>query len=175
MHNFRTFVSYILLVLLILRRCGVWGNISVWKSVLQVKILKSTALRFTSVFFLHRHIVTFQIVTAASMKMAAFWDKPSYSLVELGRCLRGAYCLHHHRPDDGGSKHLWNVGLLLRDYTAQYLKMLSYLIFCSRQETFLLDIKATVCLQTKVSADAMSLFSSANTEIVQNCNFFTKN
>jgi hypothetical protein len=25
-----------------------------------------------------------------------------------------------HRPDDGGSKHLWNVGKLLPDYTAQH-------------------------------------------------------
>jgi hypothetical protein len=35
-----------------------------------------------------------------------------------------ACCLHHQgdetrRPDDGGSKHLWNVGKLLPHYTAQ--------------------------------------------------------
>jgi hypothetical protein len=34
------------------------------------------------------------------------------------------YCLHH-RPNDGGSKHLWNVGLLQRDYTALYPRRLS--------------------------------------------------
>jgi hypothetical protein len=28
-------------------------------------------------------------------------------------------CLLTHRPDDGGSKHLWNIGKLLPDYTAQ--------------------------------------------------------
>jgi hypothetical protein len=28
----------------------------------------------------------------------------------------------HCRPDDGGSMHLWNVGLLKRDYTELYLK-----------------------------------------------------
>jgi hypothetical protein len=27
--------------------------------------------------------------------------------------------LSSHRPDDGGSKHLWNIGKLLPDYTAQ--------------------------------------------------------
>jgi hypothetical protein len=27
--------------------------------------------------------------------------------------------LLHHRPDYGGSKHLWNVGKILRDYTVQ--------------------------------------------------------
>jgi hypothetical protein len=32
-----------------------------------------------------------------SMKIAVFWGT--------------------HRPDDGGSKHLWNVGKLLPDYT----------------------------------------------------------
>jgi hypothetical protein len=32
------------------------------------------------------------------------------------------YCLHC--PDDGGSTHLWNVGLLLRDYTAPYPRSL---------------------------------------------------
>jgi hypothetical protein len=29
-------------------------------------------------------------------------------------------CNHDPRPDDGGSKHLWNVGKLLPDYTAQH-------------------------------------------------------
>jgi hypothetical protein len=27
---------------------------------------------------------------------------------------------YFHRPDDGGSRHLWNIGLLQRDYTALY-------------------------------------------------------
>jgi len=38
------------------------------------------------------------------------------SLVEVDRRFRGAYFLH--QGDDGGSTHLWNVGLLQRDYTA---------------------------------------------------------
>jgi hypothetical protein len=43
--------------------------------------------------------IRFQVFTAASMKVAVFWDD---------------------RPDDGGSNHLWNVGKLLPDYTAQH-------------------------------------------------------
>jgi hypothetical protein len=38
--------------------------------------------------------VTFQVLTAASMKMTAFWDVAPRSLVEVDRRLRGAYCLH---------------------------------------------------------------------------------
>jgi hypothetical protein len=30
------------------------------------------------------------------------------------------------RPDDGGSMHLWNVGLLWQDYTAIYLRRLNF-------------------------------------------------
>jgi hypothetical protein len=30
-----------------------------------------------------------------------------------------------HRPDDGGSTHLWNVGLLQREYTELYPRKLS--------------------------------------------------
>jgi hypothetical protein len=55
------------------------------------------------------------------LKMVILWVVAPRSLVEAYRRFRGAYCLHH-RPDDGGeggSKHLWNVGKLLSDYTAQ--------------------------------------------------------
>jgi hypothetical protein len=34
------------------------------------------------------------------------------------RTLETSVC-YIHRPDDGGSSHLWNVGLLQRVYTAQ--------------------------------------------------------
>jgi hypothetical protein len=41
-----------------------------------------------------------------------------------------AYCAHHrfddHQSNDGGSAHLWNVGLLQRDYTALYPRRLAY-------------------------------------------------
>jgi hypothetical protein len=54
----------------------------------------------------------FQVLTAASMKMAVFWVVAPCSLVEVYRRFRG------DRPDDGGSKYLLNVGKLLPDYTA---------------------------------------------------------
>jgi hypothetical protein len=37
----------------------------------------------------------FQVLTAASVKMAAFWDIAPYNPVELDRHFRGACCLHH--------------------------------------------------------------------------------
>jgi hypothetical protein len=59
--------------------------------------------------------------------MAVFSFVASCSLVEVYRRCRGApssgrrvsCTLLTRRPDDGGSKHLWNVGKLLPDYTAQ--------------------------------------------------------
>jgi hypothetical protein len=39
--------------------------------------------------------VRFHVLTAASMKMAAFWDIVSCSLVEVDRHFWGADCLHH--------------------------------------------------------------------------------
>jgi hypothetical protein len=59
----------------------------------------------------------FQVLTAANMKMTVLWDVKPFSLVEVYRRLRGAYCLQ--RPDRG-SKHLRNIGKLVRDYTAQH-------------------------------------------------------
>jgi hypothetical protein len=38
------------------------------------------------------------------------------SIVEINRRFKGAYCLHHHRLDDGDSNNLWNVGKFLPDY-----------------------------------------------------------
>jgi hypothetical protein len=89
----------------------------------------------------------FQILTAASVNIAAFWDISPCSLVEEDWRLRGAYCLHHRRPEDlvslkhdesevrvsschegdgnGGSTHLWNVGLLQWDYATLYHRRMS--------------------------------------------------
>jgi hypothetical protein len=39
--------------------------------------------------------VRFQVLTAASMKMAVVWDLGSCSLVETDRRFRGVCCLHH--------------------------------------------------------------------------------
>jgi hypothetical protein len=33
------------------------------------------------------------------MKMTVIWDVALCSLAEVYRRFRGAYCLHHHRPD----------------------------------------------------------------------------
>jgi hypothetical protein len=41
-----------------------------------------------------------------SLKFRVFWDVAPRSHVEVGRCFRGAHCLHHHRPDDGSSTHI---------------------------------------------------------------------
>jgi hypothetical protein len=38
--------------------------------------------------------------------MTAIWDVALCSLVEDYRRFTDACCLHHHCPDDGGSKHL---------------------------------------------------------------------
>jgi hypothetical protein len=45
---------------------------------------------------------------AATVKMTVFWVVAPCSLVEIERCLRGAYFLR-------------NVGKFLRDYAEQYL------------------------------------------------------
>jgi hypothetical protein len=59
-----------------------------------------------------------EVLTEASMKLTVFWDVALCTLVEVFRRFRGAYCLHQQGLDDGCSKHLWNVGNLLPDYTA---------------------------------------------------------
>jgi hypothetical protein len=40
--------------------------------------------------------VRFQFLTAAVMKIRAFWDIVPCSLVGVDWRFRGAYCLHHH-------------------------------------------------------------------------------
>jgi hypothetical protein len=49
--------------------------------------------------------VRFQILTAASMNMVAFWVVATCGLVDVCRRFRGACCLHHHHVDDGRSNH----------------------------------------------------------------------
>jgi hypothetical protein len=57
---------------------------------------------------LWRDTVWFQFLMAVSLKTAFLWVVVPCSLVEVNWCFGGACCLH--QGDDGGSKHLWNVG-----------------------------------------------------------------
>jgi hypothetical protein len=64
--------------------------------------------------------VSYQVLSAVLdftffIKLTAFWDVAPCNLVEVCRRFRDRCCLH--RPDDGGSKYLWNVDKLLPDYT----------------------------------------------------------
>jgi hypothetical protein len=43
---------------------------------------------------------------AVSTKIAVFRVVAPRSLVEVYQHFRGPFCLHHYRPDDGGSKDL---------------------------------------------------------------------
>jgi hypothetical protein len=61
--------------------------------------------------------------------MKAFWQMTQFSLVEVQRRFRGASCLHQYRPDNGGSTHLWNVGVL-RHYAVQYPRGLTPYTHC---------------------------------------------
>jgi hypothetical protein len=57
-----------------------------------------------------RKLVRFQVLTAASMKFRfVFLDVLPCKII-VDRRFRGTCCLHQHRPDDGGSTYLWNVG-----------------------------------------------------------------
>jgi hypothetical protein len=40
------------------------------------------------------------------LKISVFWDVAPCSLEDVYRRFRGAYCLNHQNPDDGGIKHL---------------------------------------------------------------------
>jgi hypothetical protein len=45
-------------------------------------------------------LMRFLVLTAASMKMIAFWGVWPSSLVEVDRRFRVSYCLHHHRDEN---------------------------------------------------------------------------
>jgi hypothetical protein len=49
--------------------------------------------------------------------MTVFCGIAPCSLEKVDRRFRGAYSLHRYRPDNEGSKHIWNVGQLLRYIT----------------------------------------------------------
>jgi hypothetical protein len=56
-----------------------------------------------------KRLVRFQVLTAVGMNIRVFWDRAQCSFV-------------HH----GGSPHLWNIGLLQRDYTTLYARRLCH-------------------------------------------------
>jgi hypothetical protein len=63
----------------------------------------------------------------APFKLGIFWIC-SQKLINL-TVFEHAFRFHrgsNHRPDDGGSTHLWNVGLLQKEYTLLYPRRLSY-------------------------------------------------
>jgi hypothetical protein len=87
-----------------------------WRTIVNFNRNKSLEMMWNSSIF-----VRFEVLTAVSTKMAVFWVVAPCSLVEVYLRFRGPCCLHHYgyyRPDDGGSKDLWNIGKLLPDYTA---------------------------------------------------------
>lgn len=63
-------------------------------------------------------VLRFQVLSVTSMKMAAFWDVVPCRLIHINHRFRAAYL--SHRPNDRGSKHLWNVGQYLPAYMMQY-------------------------------------------------------
>jgi hypothetical protein len=67
------------------------------------------------------YLVRFHVLAASIMKMTVFWDAAPCSLIEIYRRFRGVT----HRPDDGSSKHLWNISQILWHYTVKYPTRLS--------------------------------------------------
>jgi hypothetical protein len=104
-----------------------------------------------------------QVPTAASVKMPAFWAMAPCILVEGNRSSRGAYCRHHQgsKYDEGCSTNLWNVGLLLRDYTSLYPGRLSstWITF------FRLDCCIADVLALKAKRDSFPVASLGHTNL----------
>jgi hypothetical protein len=92
--------------------------------------------------------------------MAVLWVVAQCSLIEIYRRFRGAYFLHH-RPDDGGSKELWNVGKLLPDYTTQQQRRQPSSYSPPWEPEFLL-IKN--CLKSSMAQDQLSYLSILSIE-----------
>lgn len=61
-------------------------------------------------------------------------------LMEVDRRFRSAYFLHYQvddvpdGPDDGGSTHVWNIFLILRDYRALFLRRLMFSLSVTYQQ-----------------------------------------
>jgi hypothetical protein len=78
--------------------------------------------------------------------MTVFWKVVLCGLVVYRR-FRGACCLHQQNaPNEWGSKHLWNVGTLLPDYTSHHPRTRSSLklfTFCRSTKQILTCDEAT--------------------------------
>jgi hypothetical protein len=85
----------------------------------------------------------FQVLTAVSTKMAVFRVLAPCSLVDVYHCFRGSCCLHHHRPDDGGSKDLWNVGKLLPDEVLATSNIIALMMEAARTSETLVNFYQT--------------------------------
>jgi hypothetical protein len=68
--------------------------------------------------------LVYKVFVVVSLKITAFWDMVLCSLIRVEQDFRCAYCLHH-QGDNGGSTHLWNIGLFLWDYMVPYPRKLS--------------------------------------------------
>jgi hypothetical protein len=66
-------------------------------------------------------LVRFQVLRAGSMKMIAFWDIAPYSLVEVGRRFRGAFCLHHQRALMMEVVHISETSVYINETTRRYI------------------------------------------------------
>jgi hypothetical protein len=86
----------------------------------------------------------FQVFTAVSVKVTAFWDIAPCSLV--------------HRPNNVGSTNFWNVGVLQRDYTSLYPRRLPSSVGSHSLVPFLITVMVgNVTMETSVR----SLFTIA--------------
>jgi hypothetical protein len=94
------------------------------------------------IIIIHTHLVLCSTLLGRhDIKMTVFWDVAPCSLVEVCRRFRGSCSLH--RPDNGGTTHIWNDGKLLPDYTPQHYR---------RQVNFILAAVRTWNLTDMLSA-----------------------
>jgi hypothetical protein len=145
------------------RTCGKYTEVlfedrtSIWVQFLGIffcryLLLLETDLQLhNNIYMITISFVRFKVLKAASKNMAVFWVVAPCSLVEIHRRFRGSWFLHRtHRPDDGGSRHIWNDGELLTDCTAQqprrqpswWSNLISYLI---RKHRLMASSRLRVC------------------------------
>jgi hypothetical protein len=94
-----------------------------------------------------------------SLEMAVFWVVAPCSLVEIYQ--RDELWAMSHRPDDGGSKVLWNAGKFLPDYTALKPRRQPSSYQPPWGPQILLRISLVICQTTCIGT---ALFSNSNTD-----------